>query len=173
MLNVCSIDGFFCATRWFPNHERATAVGISMGGFQLGNVVGLVVTPIFMASLGISGPFILFTSLGLFWLITWSSRVAKDPQECSYISKSELRLIQSGKSNSQVIKSEFPPLRLLLSKLPSWAIILANITNNWVRFFYAVTLLFLNFALEVLYSFLIHCRDTLYFYHGCLFILRQ
>ncbi|XP_051130990.1 probable anion transporter 3, chloroplastic isoform X2 [Andrographis paniculata] len=121
-------------SRWFPNHERATAVGISMGGFQLGNVMGLVITPMVMASLGISGPFILFTSLGLLWLITFTFRVANDPQECGYISKSELRLIQFGKSDTNAIKSKFPPLRLLLSKLPSWAIILANITNNWGYF---------------------------------------
>lgn len=119
--------------RWFPNNERATAVGISMGGFQLGNVVGLVITPIVMTSLGITGPFALFTSLGLLWLITWTFRVANDPHECRHISKSELRLIQSGKSDSHMIKSKFPPLKLLLSKLPSWAIILANVTNNWVR----------------------------------------
>lgn len=121
-------------SRWFPNHERATAVGLSMGGFQLGNVVGLVLTPLVMTSIGISGPFILFTSLGLLWLLTWVSRVTNDPQECSSISKSELLLIQAGKANSSAIKSKPPPIRLLLSKLPTWAVILANITNNWGYF---------------------------------------
>ncbi|KAI3474426.1 hypothetical protein Pfo_029287 [Paulownia fortunei] len=108
-----------CLIRWFPTHERATAVGISMGGFQLGNVVGLVLTPLVMASIGISGPFFLFTSLGLLWLITWT-----------------FRLIQAGKSDSYVIKGKLPPLSLLLSKLPTWAIIFANITNNWVSFLF-------------------------------------
>ncbi|KAH6806292.1 phosphate transporter 4 [Perilla frutescens var. frutescens] len=121
-------------SRWFPNHERATAVGLSMGGFQLGNVVGLVLTPLVMTSIGISGPFVLFTSLGLLWLVTWISRVTNDPQECSSISKSELWLIQAGKADSSAIKSKPPPLTLLLSKLPTWAIILANITNNWGYF---------------------------------------
>ncbi|KAI3474713.1 hypothetical protein Pfo_029898 [Paulownia fortunei] len=122
-------------SRWFPTHERATAVGISMGGFQLGNVVGLVLTPLVMTSIGISGPFILFTSLGLLWLITWTFRVTNDPQESSSISKTELQLIQAGKSDSYVIKGKLPPLSLLLSKMPTWAIIFANITNNWVRYF--------------------------------------
>lgn len=122
--------------RWFPNHERATAVGLSMAGFQLGNVVGLILTPLVMTSIGISGPFVLFTSLGLLWLLTWISRVASDPQDCSSISTSELRLIQAGKGDSSVVKGNPPPLRLLLSKLPTWAIILANVTNNWVCFFF-------------------------------------
>ncbi|KAL0316373.1 UNVERIFIED_CONTAM: putative anion transporter 3, chloroplastic [Sesamum radiatum] len=121
-------------SRWFPTNERATAVGISMGGFQLGNVVGLVLTPLAMSSIGISGPFILFTSLGFLWLMTWINRVANDPQESNSISKAELRLIQAGKSDSHVIKSKLPSLALLFSKLPTWAIVFANITNNWGYF---------------------------------------
>lgn len=121
-------------SRWFPTHERATAVGLSMGGFHLGNVVGLVLTPLAMASIGLSGPFILFSSLGLLWLTTWAFRVTNDPQESSSISKSELRLIQAGKSNTPATKGKLPPLRLLLSKMPTWAIIFANVTNNWGYF---------------------------------------
>lgn len=122
-------------SRWFPCHERATAVGISMGGFHLGNVVGLVLTPLFMTSVGISGPFILFSSLGLLWLTTWISRVTNDPKESNSITKAELRLIQAGKSDSPTLKKgELPPLRLLLSKMPTWAIVFANVTNNWGYF---------------------------------------
>ncbi|KAK4392291.1 putative anion transporter 3, chloroplastic [Sesamum angolense] len=121
-------------SRWFPTNERATAVGISMGGFQLGNVVGLVLTPLAMSSIGISGPFILFTFFGFLWLMTWINRVANDPQESNSISKAELRLIQAGKSDSHVIKSKLPSLALLFSKLPTWAIVFANITNNWGYF---------------------------------------
>ncbi|KAK4432308.1 putative anion transporter 3, chloroplastic [Sesamum alatum] len=121
-------------SRWFPTSERATAVGISMGGFQLGNVVGLVLTPLAMSSIGISGPFVLFTSLGFLWLMTWIYRVPNDPQESNSISKAELRLIQAGKSDSHVMKTKLPSLALLFSKLPTWAIVLANITNNWGYF---------------------------------------
>ncbi|KAL3536487.1 hypothetical protein ACH5RR_004948 [Cinchona calisaya] len=122
-------------SRWFPSNERATAVGISMGGFHLGNVVGLVLTPLVMSSsIGISGPFILFSSLGLLWLTTWVYHVTNDPQDSSTIRKSELRIIQAGKSDLPATKSKLPPLGLLLSKLPTWAIILANVTNNWGYF---------------------------------------
>ncbi|KAI8015329.1 hypothetical protein LOK49_LG05G00338 [Camellia lanceoleosa] len=121
-------------SRWFPSHERATAVGISMGGFHLGNVVGLVLTPIAMSSIGIAGPFIFFSCLGLLWLSTWAYGVTNDPQECQFISKSELRLIQAGKPDASANKGELPSLRLLLSKRPTWAIIFANITNNWGYF---------------------------------------
>ncbi|GKE08758.1 probable anion transporter 3, chloroplastic [Tanacetum coccineum] len=123
-------------SRWFPCNERATAVGLSMGGFHLGNVVGLVLTPIVMASVGLSGPFYLFSSLGLLWLTTWTLGVTNDPQDSPSISSSELRLIQAGKTKAPppLKKGELPPLRLLLSKMPTWAIIFANVTNNWGYF---------------------------------------
>lgn len=105
-----------------------------MGGFHLGNVVGLVLTPVVMSSIGLSGPFILFSSLGLLWLTMWATRVTNDPQDSSTIKKSELRLIQAGKTDSPTTKGKLPPLGLLLSKLPTWAIIFANVTNNWVIF---------------------------------------
>lgn len=122
-------------SRWFPNHERASAVGISMAGFHLGNVAGLLVTPIMLSTIGITGPFILFASLGLLWLSTWAHGVTNEPQESQFISKSELRLIQAGKTDSSPVRDgKFPPVRLLLSKLPTWAIIFANVTNNWGYF---------------------------------------
>ncbi|XWS67194.1 hypothetical protein CRYUN_Cryun05aG0266800 [Craigia yunnanensis] len=122
------------SSRWFPKDERASAVGISMAGFHLGNVVGLILTPIMLSSIGLSGPFILFSSLGLLWLSSWVSKVTSDPRESPFISKSELRLIQAGKVDPPVSTGELPPIRILLSKLPTWAIIFANVTNNWGYF---------------------------------------
>ncbi|PON63711.1 Major facilitator [Trema orientale] len=121
-------------SRWFPSQERASAVGISMAGFHLGNVAGLLLTPIMLSSTGISGPFVLFSSFGMLWLMTWASKVSNDPKESRFISKSELHLIQAGKTDAQVKSDKFPPLRLILSKLPTWAIIFANFTNNWGYF---------------------------------------
>ncbi|KAK9290373.1 hypothetical protein L1049_008542 [Liquidambar formosana] len=121
-------------SRWFPSHERASAVGISMAGFHLGNLVGLLVTPVLMSSIGISGPFVLFSSLGLLWLTTWVSKVTNDPEDSQFVSRSELRLIQAGKKKSSAKTGKAPSLKLLLSKLPTWAIILANVTNNWGYF---------------------------------------
>lgn len=103
-----------------------------MAGFHIGNVIGLLITPIMLSTIGIFGPFILFSSIGLLWAMTWTYQVTDDPLESNFISRSELRLIQAGKSVSPKKSNKFPPLGLILSKLPSWAIIFANATNNWV-----------------------------------------
>ncbi|XP_050215118.1 probable anion transporter 3, chloroplastic [Mercurialis annua] len=122
-------------SRWFPTEERASAVGLSMAGFHLGNVVGLLLTPIMLSTIGISGPFILFASLGILWVSTWTNGVTDDPRDSPFVTVSELRLIQAGKIDSPAPnKGQLPPLRLLFSKLPTWAIIFANITNNWGYF---------------------------------------
>nr|XP_028957072.1 probable anion transporter 3, chloroplastic [Malus domestica] len=121
-------------SRWFPSHERASAVGISMAGFHLGNVVGLLLTPVMLSTMGLSGPFILFSSIGLLWLTIWAYTVTNDPSESRYISNSEIRLIQAGKSDSPKKGGKLPSMRLLFSKFPTWAIICANITNNWGYF---------------------------------------
>ncbi|XP_074270469.1 putative anion transporter 3, chloroplastic [Silene latifolia] len=122
-------------SRWFPVHERARAVGISLAGFQLGNVLGLCVTPNLITLTGISGPFVLFSSLGLLWLLVWSYGVTNDPKESRFMTNSELQLIQAGKANLSVSNNaKVLPVRLLLSKWPSWAIIFANFTNNWGYF---------------------------------------
>lgn len=105
-----------------------------MAGFHLGNVAGLVLTPLMMSSMGVSGPFYLFSMIGLLWVTKWAYDVTSNPEDSRFISKSELRLIQDGKSQSSAKIKKFPPLRVLFSKLPTWAIISANITNNWVSF---------------------------------------
>lgn len=130
--------------RWFPTNERASAVGISMAGFHLGNVTGLLLTPIVISSLGISGPFFLFSTIGLLWLNMWGYWATTDPRDSHLINQSELRLIQAGKTESSSRNDEFPPLRLLLSKLPTWAIILANFANNWVGFVAFATTKFIH-----------------------------
>lgn len=163
--------------RWFPINERASAVGISMAGFHLGNVTGLLVTPVVISSIGISGPFVLFSSLGLLWLTMWGYGATSDPRESHLISQSELRLIQAGKTESSVRNGKFPPLRLLLSKLPTWAIIFANITNNWVGFpclhhnqNSSFTIGCCRLVCNKNLTLALTCRGTLFFFHGCLFI---
>ncbi|KGN58795.1 probable anion transporter 3, chloroplastic [Cucumis sativus] len=121
-------------SRWFPGHERASAVGMSMAGFHLGNVIGLLLTPIMLSSIGVTGPFLLFSSLGLVWLTSWIPGVTNNPRDSQNISTSELRLIEAGKVDSSRHNATHLPLSRLLSKLPTWAIIFANMTNNWGYF---------------------------------------
>lgn len=133
LMMTTMIDAFDLC-RWFPDKERASAVGISMAGFHMGNVISLLATPLIMSSAGIAGPFALFSALGFLWLTIWGTRVSNDPKDNHLISRAELLLIQTGKKDVSVkTAAEIPSLGRLFSKLPTWAVVLANITNNWVR----------------------------------------
>ncbi|RZR83913.1 hypothetical protein BHM03_00010635, partial [Ensete ventricosum] len=120
--------------RWFPCNERASAVGIAMAGFHLGNVMSLLVSPIILSSVGINGTFAFFASLGFVWLSAWTGRIPNDPRDSPDISHSELQLIRAGKIDSKMEGSQLPPLRHLFSKLPALAVVLANVANNWGYF---------------------------------------
>lgn len=129
-------------SRWFPRTERARAVGLSMAGFHLGSVIGLIFSPIIMAQTGFFGPFIIFGICGFLWLLVWLTAISRSPQSHSQISRSELLYILDGNENSVKVGTEqmpqssgrLPPFGLLLSKLPTWAILAANAMHNWGYF---------------------------------------
>ncbi|KAG6486170.1 hypothetical protein ZIOFF_054740 [Zingiber officinale] len=127
-------------SRWFPQSERSRAVGIAMAGFQLGNAVGLLVSPVIMLQTGTFGPFIIFGLFGFLWVLMWVSATSSTPEKHSQISKIELDYIKNGKKEPISGTKEFtkariiPPFRKLLSKSPTWALISANAMHSWGYF---------------------------------------
>lgn len=128
--------------RWFPRTERSRAVGIAMAGFHLGSAIGLILSPIIMSKTGLFGPFVIFGLSGFLWVLVWLSATSSTPNCHPQISKYELDYILD-KSSKQVMpptknKLEriraIPPFKLLLSKLPTWALISANAMHSWVMF---------------------------------------
>lgn len=128
--------------RWFPQTERSRAVGLAMAGFQLGSAIGLTLSPILMSQGGVGGPFIIFGLSGFLWVLVWVSATSSTPERSPQISKYELQYIQSKRKKS--IKDEtsqtkstkiIPPFRRLLSKLPTWSLIIANSMHSWVHTF--------------------------------------
>lgn len=124
--------------RWFPQTERARAVGIAMAGFQLGNAVGLMLSPILMSHGGIFGPFVIFGLSGFLWFVVWLSAISSSPDRHSQISKFELEYITNKHqksfavvNNNQKRTKMIPPFRRLLSKMPTWSLIVANAMHSW------------------------------------------
>ncbi|KAF7120530.1 hypothetical protein RHSIM_Rhsim13G0073600 [Rhododendron simsii] len=125
--------------RWFPQTERSRAVGLAMAGFQLGSAVGLTLSPILMSQGGLFGPFVIFGLSGFLWVLVWISATSSTPDRSRQISRYELEYIQSQsrKLQSSVIQNKsktakvIPPFRRLLSKLPTWSVIVANAMHSW------------------------------------------
>lgn len=123
--------------RWFPQTERAMAVGIAMAGFQLGNAIGLTLSPILMSRAGIFGPFVIFGLCGFLWVLVWLSAISRTPDLSRQISKYELDYIMKDRKNSLAGEKKpkaskiVPPFRRLLSKMPTWSLIVANAMHAW------------------------------------------
>ncbi|KAL3616206.1 putative anion transporter 4, chloroplastic [Castilleja foliolosa] len=124
--------------RWFPQIERSRAVGLAMAGFQLGSAIGLTLSPILMSQGGMYGPFVIFGLFGFLWVLVWISATSSSPERSPQISIYELRYIQNWSSSvSSVLKNQpktsqvIPPFGRLLSKLPTWSLIVANAMHSW------------------------------------------
>ena len=129
-------------SRWVPKTERSRAVAVSMGGFQSGSMIGLLAAPALLAYGGIPGPFILFGTLGLVWAVIWNFVATTYPKESKMVNAEELSYIVDNPGGAltaldqQTVaeKKTPPPFKLLLSKAPTWACIIANFVNNWAIF---------------------------------------
>ncbi|KAK3016486.1 hypothetical protein RJ639_007175 [Escallonia herrerae] len=124
--------------RWFPQTERSRAVALAMAGFQLGSAIGLTLSPILMSQGGIFGPFIIFGLSGFLWVLVWLAATSSTPDRSPQISKYELEYIQNNGQKSFMVENPsktskvIPPFKRLLSKLPTWSIIVANAMHSWV-----------------------------------------
>ncbi|KAJ0776315.1 putative major facilitator superfamily, MFS transporter superfamily [Helianthus annuus] len=107
-----------------------------MAGFQLGSAIGLTLSPILMSQGGVGGPFIIFGLSGFLWVSVWVSATSSTPERSPQITKYELEYIQSKRKKGQMKTTKIiPPFRRLLSKLPTWSLIVANSMHSWVLYF--------------------------------------
>ncbi|KAJ0603841.1 putative major facilitator superfamily, MFS transporter superfamily [Helianthus annuus] len=132
LLTMCALLGVAEGVA-LPQTERSRAVGLAMAGFHLGSAIGLTLSPILMSQ---EGPFIIFGLSGFLWVLVWVSATSSIPERSPQITKYELEYIQSKRKKGQMKTAKIiPPFRRLLSKLPTWSLIVANSMHSWVLYF--------------------------------------
>lgn len=104
-----------------PLASRASAYGGMFTGFHSGNLVGLLLSPIFIQQYGWRSLFYVFGAMGIPLLYIWSL-VVPDPTREGVISKQD--------------STEPVSLIEMLRTRAVWAIITANIVNHWGYFIY-------------------------------------
>ncbi|SHJ09094.1 MFS transporter, ACS family, D-galactonate transporter [Pseudozobellia thermophila] len=82
-------------SRWFPESERASAIGIYTSGQFLGMAFLLPILAIIQSHLGWRGLFYVSGAVGLLWALVWYLRY-RDPQNHKTVSKDELEMIKKG-----------------------------------------------------------------------------
>ncbi len=79
---------------WFPQRERATAVGLFNSGSNIGAVVAPLLVPVLTAHFGWHSAFLFTGSLSMTWAIAWFL-FYREPERHPQLSAQELALIRS------------------------------------------------------------------------------
>ncbi|MEW4923686.1 MFS transporter [Algibacter sp. 2305UL17-15] len=82
-------------SRWFPEHERASAIGIYTSGQFLGLAFLMPVLALIQDALGWRGLFVVSGVIGLIWAGVWYF-FYRDPRDHKSVSDSELQYIEDG-----------------------------------------------------------------------------
>lgn len=150
-----AMNSLFAKT--IPGTKRATALGMAFTGFHSGNLVGLILSPIILATLGWRALFYAFGLLGIPLLLIWSLVVPSSSGDISSMSSKSssssslvgevvyqtdafdrLKKIRETAALGTSISTTSTSVSIsrFLSKPATWAIIIANIVNHWGYFIY-------------------------------------
>jgi ACS family hexuronate transporter-like MFS transporter len=105
-------------TDWFPQRERALAIGLFNAGSNVGAIVAPLIVPVITLTLGWQMAFVLTGLLTVIWLAAWLAFYRK-PAQHPQVSAAELAYIQSDPAPAQTPV----PWRRLLATRETWAYI--------------------------------------------------
>jgi MFS transporter, ACS family, hexuronate transporter len=116
---------------WFPQRERAFAIGIFNAGSNVGAIITPLLVPFVMLAFGWQWAFVATGALSLLWLVVWIPFYGR-PAESKGLSKPELAYIES---DPYVPVKQLPWLKVLKVK-ETWAYALGKLLTDPVWFFY-------------------------------------
>ncbi len=125
-------------TEWFPKKERATAMGIAIGGSALGAVIAPPLTVYLVSSLGWRGAFIITGSIGIIWVITWLF-IFRKPSQSKLITRTEQDLINADNEEAAISDNQYivkVPVRKILATRQAWVLIIIRFLLDPVFYFF-------------------------------------
>ncbi|XP_067658052.1 sialin-like [Haliotis asinina] len=120
---------------WAPPLERSKLTAFTYAGAQVGNVVTFPLAG-FLCKYGFAGGwpsiFYVLGALSLVWFILWMLLVSDTPAQHKRISENERRYIEFTLRHSATPHKKINvPWKSIAISLPSYAIIVSNITSDW------------------------------------------
>jgi MFS transporter, ACS family, D-galactonate transporter len=130
------------ATTWFPDRERAFAIGAYTSGQFVGPAFLLPLLTLAQQHFGWSSVFFLTGVLGLVWTAVWYF-FYRDPAQSSGVNEGELRhiregggLVDLGAPKISATKFAWADLRLVLSRRKLWGIYIGQMAVNTPLWFF-------------------------------------
>jgi len=108
--------GLKAVAEWFPQRERALAVGIFNAGANVGAIVTPLIVPAITLAYGWRAAFIATGLFSLVWIVAWVS-LYRRPEESAHATAAELDLIRSDRA-APVARM---PWRRLFAHRQTWA----------------------------------------------------
>jgi ACS family hexuronate transporter-like MFS transporter len=124
--------GMNVVSEWFPERERAFAVGVFNAGSMIGSLIAPPLIVFLMLEYGWRTAFVAPSLVGFLWVVLWRlvyRPLARNPR----VTAAEARYIRAGRST---VKETLPPNRVLLEHPQGWGLILCRFLVGPVIQFY-------------------------------------
>ncbi|MFL6605451.1 MAG: MFS transporter [Steroidobacteraceae bacterium] len=138
-------------SEWFPQKERALAVGIFNAGSNVGAIVTPLVVPAITLAWGWRAAFVVTGAATFVWLIAWLVTY-RNPGSHPKLSPAELAYIRSGDEVSSPTLSAQPSWPKLLTMRETWAYALAKFLTDpiwWLYLFWLPDFLSKRYNLDL------------------------
>ncbi|KAL1129021.1 hypothetical protein AAG570_013553 [Ranatra chinensis] len=121
--------------QWAPEKERGRLGAIVFAGAQIGNVISMALSGFLIYHGGWTTVFYVFGTLGLIWVLLWQILCYNQPSEHPFLSKTESDYLAEELSKIKS-KDNLPPTpwRSILTSVPLWGLIIAQIGHDWGLF---------------------------------------
>ncbi|KAF6203094.1 hypothetical protein GE061_003508 [Apolygus lucorum] len=119
---------------WAPTHERGRLGAIVFAGAQIGNMVSMAMSGFLISYGGWTSVFYVFGFLGLAWVVLWKYLVYSTPSQNPLISDAEKQYILQTAGRSKGEDLPPTPWKSILTSVPLWGLIIAQIGHDWGLF---------------------------------------
>lgn len=126
--------------KWTPPSERSKIGSLVFAGAQIGTVLANALSGflIHYSSLGWRSVFYVFGALGVLWFLVFTVLCYNNPDEHPFISDNERKFLHEAMNQHTHKKIPPVPWRHIVTSLPLWALVTAQIGHDW-GFFTMVT----------------------------------
>lgn len=124
--------------QWTPPEERSVIGSLVFAGAQLGTVFANVVSGLILHEYSWPAVFYVFGGIGVLWFVIWVLVCYNNPYEHPFISERERKFLHDRMNEHTHTRPPPVPWRHMLSSLPVWALIAAQVGHDW-GFFTLVT----------------------------------
>ncbi len=123
--------GIKAVTEWFPQRERAMAIGIFNAGANVGAIITPLVVPALTLAYGWRSAFVITGAVSLIWLVLWLA-LYRRPAEQPRLSAAELAWISQDPADPVTVL----PWKSLLGVRETWAYALGKFFIDPIWWFY-------------------------------------